>query len=835
MEIREVSLENVFKSRNETVEKAKKNGKGNGKKDETKNLKEKKKEKSLCVCRCDLCVFENSPEEYLNSFTEHSSEHPTEHSTEDFKERSLELEPRFRVLGDQYMQQGRVTVAISLYTAAILDIQIKLKKIFNGEQIMLSKKSKNLLVKKNMEGNDDENENKNGRKKENKSEYVILERKNTDAKVETGNEEKDKDKEEEEEEKEEEEENVVSIIDGLSSLYYSLGAAVLDCKHTLSLSLPTPCSSFHPLSFPSIPLPLPAPTNSLVSSSLPSPTPFLHTLPLPTPAPLPVFVPLSAPVSSSTPTLTLTPYPVSSLYGSSSNWRKGHEIWKIGDQITKKWYKLHEKTQIKKGDSRYDYNDNKNEGREDISTKYRNSLTMQIEKLNAYDYLNLPNGSYTGGMDGGEMQGAGGRRGVGGEGEGGRRGVGGGGGEGEGEGEGGVGGGGRRGVGGGGVVGGGGGGVVGGGGGVVGGGGEGEGGGVGGREEDKKKDKDKEDRDKMTVRNKDENESMKSQSQDQDQDERLKGLNIHISRGLISEMECERAIQWAEDYAAALPLPLSLPLTLPLTSSSISLLPSIPPSFVLPSSFADIHKEKTTTIVSNPASSSPSTQPSSHPSHSHPPSTLTPPSSSSNGWTTTRHYAVPTTDLPIHIIPPFLHWFNSVMQNRVAPLLRKQFLNGFGRVSVHDAFIVKYEHNQSNSFPSSSSTSSFSSFPSSPSSSTFPPSSSSSTSSSSTLSSSPFIPQSSSTTNKSHEELGSNHGIKPSLAPSIFNCLSHPLSSSQRHLPLHTDESTHSLIIALNSKERYLGGGTFFADLNSTVRPGAHMYVCVCVCVSVCV
>jgi hypothetical protein len=42
----------------------------------------------------------------------------------------------------------------------------------------------------------------------------------------------------------------------------------------------------------------------------------------------------------------------------------------------------------------------------------------------------------------------------------------------------------------------------------------------------------------------------------------------------------------------------------------------------------------------------------------------------------------------------------------------------------------------------------------------------------------------------------------------------------QRQLPLHTDQSTHSLTIALNSLTDYSGGGTFFADLNDAVRPG---------------
>lgn len=41
----------------------------------------------------------------------------------------------------------------------------------------------------------------------------------------------------------------------------------------------------------------------------------------------------------------------------------------------------------------------------------------------------------------------------------------------------------------------------------------------------------------------------------------------------------------------------------------------------------------------------------------------------------------------------------------------------------------------------------------------------------------------------------------------------------QRYLPLHMDQSTHSLTIALNTTDAYTGGGTFFVDLNKAIRP----------------
>ena len=67
------------------------------------------------------------------------------------------------------------------------------------------------------------------------------------------------------------------------------------------------------------------------------------------------------------------------------------------------------------------------------------------------------------------------------------------------------------------------------------------------------------------------------------------------------------------------------------------------------------------------------------------------------GWTTSRHYAVPTTDIPIHEIPPLLNWFNNtVLKQRLRPLLASQFgesevgQDGSG-IFIHDAFIVRYD------------------------------------------------------------------------------------------------------------------------------------------------
>jgi tetratricopeptide (TPR) repeat protein len=106
-------------------------------------------------------------------------------------------------------------------------------------------------------------------------------------------------------------------------------------------------------------------------------------------------------------------------------------------------------------------------------------------------------------------------------------------------------------------------------------------------------------------------------------------------------------------------------------------------------------------------------------------------------WTTKRHYAVPTFDVPIHTVPPLLEWFQNCFMNPIMqPLLAKQFqcTNTAGRFYVHDAFCVRYESN------------------------------------------------------------------------AVAN-----------HLPIHVDESSHSLVVALN--DGFEGGGTYFPDYDIVLCP----------------
>ena len=65
------------------------------------------------------------------------------------------------------------------------------------------------------------------------------------------------------------------------------------------------------------------------------------------------------------------------------------------------------------------------------------------------------------------------------------------------------------------------------------------------------------------------------------------------------------------------------------------------------------------------------------------------------GWTTARHYAVPTTDLPVHEIPTLLPLWNAFLSSSLGPFLHACFPTtvrfGGSNVRVHDAFVVRYD------------------------------------------------------------------------------------------------------------------------------------------------
>eukprot|EP00804_Cyclotella_cryptica_P023993 CCRYP_010090-RA/>CCRYP_010090-RA protein AED:0.37 eAED:0.37 QI:0/-1/0/1/-1/1/1/0/970 len=66
------------------------------------------------------------------------------------------------------------------------------------------------------------------------------------------------------------------------------------------------------------------------------------------------------------------------------------------------------------------------------------------------------------------------------------------------------------------------------------------------------------------------------------------------------------------------------------------------------------------------------------------------------GWTTSRHYAVPTTDIPLHELKELREWFYNLWTGRVRPLLRIQFkLTASSSkprdIFIHDAFVVRYD------------------------------------------------------------------------------------------------------------------------------------------------
>jgi predicted 2-oxoglutarate/Fe(II)-dependent dioxygenase YbiX len=73
------------------------------------------------------------------------------------------------------------------------------------------------------------------------------------------------------------------------------------------------------------------------------------------------------------------------------------------------------------------------------------------------------------------------------------------------------------------------------------------------------------------------------------------------------------------------------------------------------------------------------------------------------GWTTARHYAVPTTDLPVHAVPELLPRWNAFRSAKLAPFLAAAapdlVRNGGANVRVHDAFVVRYDASAQHHLP----------------------------------------------------------------------------------------------------------------------------------------
>lgn len=49
----------------------------------------------------------------------------------------------------------------------------------------------------------------------------------------------------------------------------------------------------------------------------------------------------------------------------------------------------------------------------------------------------------------------------------------------------------------------------------------------------------------------------------------------------------------------------------------------------------------------------------------------------SGTWTTSRHYAVPTTDIPVHEVPELLEWFCELLTRVIGPVVHSKFAGLF--------------------------------------------------------------------------------------------------------------------------------------------------------------
>lgn len=74
------------------------------------------------------------------------------------------------------------------------------------------------------------------------------------------------------------------------------------------------------------------------------------------------------------------------------------------------------------------------------------------------------------------------------------------------------------------------------------------------------------------------------------------------------------------------------------------------------------------------------------------------------GWTTSRHYGVPTTDVPVADVPAALAAFRECWARSLAPALAGLFPDAVegapaSRLRVHDAFVVRYDSAERRGLP----------------------------------------------------------------------------------------------------------------------------------------
>jgi hypothetical protein len=144
--------------------------------------------------------------------------------------------------------------------------------------------------------------------------------------------------------------------------------------------------------------------------------------------------------------------------------------------------------------------------------------------------------------------------------------------------------------------------------------------------------------------------------------------------------------------------------------------------------------------------------------------------SQSGGWTTERHYKVPTTDIQVYKVKGILDWLNGALEGVIFPALYSSFrdLIGSRRLRVFDAFFVKVRMGEE-------------------------------------------CVGSEERSEERSEEVVYNR-ILLAFSPSPRQLLQYCFDSGQRRLPLHNDQSLISLTISMNPSSSYSGGGTWFME-----------------------
>ncbi|CAN0491694.1 unnamed protein product, partial [Phaeothamnion confervicola] len=187
----------------------------------------------------------------------------------------------------------------------------------------------------------------------------------------------------------------------------------------------------------------------------------------------------------------------------------------------------------------------------------------------------------------------------------------------------------------------------------------------------------------------------------------------------------------------------------------------------------------------------------------------------SGGWTTSRHYAVPTTDVPLHALPGVAAWFGDLLRTRLQSLLAAQFgvaeaelaTAGTSPAAAAAPAVALAGSTGAAMAAATAQVAKVAAV-------------------AAVVSAAGSRAAARATTAGSGAAIAAATGMAATAtARNLARLRVHDAfvvkyaAANQRALPPHRDQSTYSLTVALNGTDAYRGGGTFFCGANAAVRP----------------